>query len=43
MALGRVTLPKKVWMLICFELVMADGHDFLKVFTDSLMAGTIRE
>jgi hypothetical protein len=43
MALGRVALPKKVWLLFCFELVVADGHDFLKVFTDSLMAGTIRE
>ena len=43
MAFGRVTLPKKVWMLICFELVVAEGHDVLKVFADSLMAGTIRE
>ena len=43
MAFGRVALPKRVWMLICFDLVVADGHDFLKVFADSLMAGTIHE
>jgi predicted helicase len=43
MAFGRVALPKKVWLLICFEPVVADGHDFLKVFTDGLTAGTIRE
>ena len=31
MAFGRVALPKKVWLLICFELFVADGHDFLKL------------
>jgi hypothetical protein len=43
MAFGRDALPKKVWMLIRFEPDEAVGYDFLKVFADSLMAGTNRE
>ena len=34
---------EKAWSLIRFELVVADDLDFMKVFTDSLMAGIIRE
>jgi hypothetical protein len=41
--MALVGLPTKVWLLICFELVVANGHDFLKVFADGLTAGTIRE